>query len=176
MSAETKPLFRPEAVRPKVKRYMLPQRAEDAMPKLRQWADKFENHKLDKMKETELLPLFLSDIFGEVLGYTTPLATGDTYTIKREATIEVDSNRPDAVLGTFGLNLDVPTIVVEGKGPLDPLDKPYKSRSESAVRQALSYARNLKLDWYIVTNMRETRLYSKQTDERTLPYQHDGIR
>ena len=114
-----------------------------------------------------MLPSFLAEVFGELLGYTGPASAGDTYTMKLEAVIEVDSNRADATFGTFGPAAPKYALMLEGKGPLDPLDRPFKSRSESAVRQCLSYARNLGLDWYVVTNMRETRLYSKQADERT---------
>lgn len=160
MPADHKLLFRPEVLKPKAGFFQLPNFAKVARPKLAIWAAKFATNKLDKLKETELLPSFLAEVFGELLGYTGPASAGDTYTMKLEAIIEVDSNRADATFGTFGPAAPKYALVLEGKGPLDPLDRPFKSRSESAVRQCLSYARNLGLDWYVVTNMRETRLYS----------------
>ena len=167
MASAQKPLFRPEALQPKLRSFHLPPRVQAARKKLAIWAAKFDTDKLDRLKETELLPGFLAQIFGELLGYTGPVTEGETYSMKLEANIQVDSNRADATFGTFGGAKDRLALVLEGKGPLDPLDKPFKSRSESAVRQCLSYARNLGLDWYVVTNMRETRIYSKQADERT---------
>jgi|GEM_PF-297385 len=167
MSTAPKPLFRPEALKPKLRSFHLPPRVLAARQKLATWAAKFDTDKLDRLKETELLPGFLAQIFGDLLGYTGPVTDGPTYSMKLEANIQVDSNRADATFGTFGGAKEALSLVLEGKGPLDPLDKPFKSRSESAVRQCLSYARNLGLDWYVVTNMRETRIYSKQADERT---------
>lgn len=52
-------------------------------------------------------------------------------------------------------------IVIEGKGPLDPLDRPFAGRARSAVEQGYNYAINLPCDWIVVTAMRETRLYHK---------------
>jgi hypothetical protein len=36
--------------------------------------------------------------------------------------------------------------IIEGKGPRDPLDRPFGSRKRSAVEQALQYAVNLQID------------------------------
>ncbi len=55
-------------------------------------------------------------------------------------------------------------VVLEGKGPRDPLDRPFGSRKRSAVEQALQYAVQLQIDWFLVTNMSETRLYHKGHD------------
>src|SRR5262249_58418986 len=57
--------------------------------------------------------------------------------------------------------------ILEGKGPRDPLDRPFAGRQRSAVEQALQYAVNLRIDWYLVTNLRETRLYHKGHDQFT---------
>src|SRR5262249_6774428 len=54
-----------------------------------------------------------------------------------------------------------------GKGPRDPLDRPFGGRKLSAVDQALRYAVNLVCDWYLVTNLREIRLYHKGHDQFT---------
>ena len=54
--------------------------------------------------------------------------------------------------------------MIEGKDPRDPLDRPFGSRKRSAVEQALQYAVNLQIDWFLVTNMRETRLFHKGHD------------
>jgi len=162
-----KPLFRPEAMRPAMKNFILPDRVEALRPKLTDWAKKLTGKKLDQLKETELLPDFITDIFGGVLGYAGPVSKFDTYSMKREALVKVDGKFADAAFGEFGLGKERFVAVLEGKGPKDPLDRPYAGRHKSAVDQAMNYAVQLKIDWYIVTNMRETRLYYKGEDTLT---------
>jgi hypothetical protein len=119
----------------------------------------------DAMKETELLADFLHDIFSDLLGYTGPASGLPVYTLKREALLEVDGKFADAALGRFPTAGGTAQFVaVEGKGPRDPLDRPFAGRRRSAVDQALQYAVNLQIDWYLVTNLKETRLYHKGHD------------
>jgi hypothetical protein len=73
----------------------------------------------------------------------------------------------DAVLGEFTPEERRFIVAVEGKGPTDPLDRPFKGRTLSAVDQGYRYAINLPCDWIIVTSMRQTRLYCKGTDQNT---------
>ena len=121
------------------------------------------------MKETELLGDFIADVFGQILGYTGPAGATDRYTLKREATVQVDGKFADAALGRFSTAGAGPEYVaaVEGKGPRDPLDRPFAGRKLSAVDQALRYAVNLVCDWYLVTNLHEIRLYHKGHDQFT---------
>jgi hypothetical protein len=56
---------------------------------------------------------------------------------------------------------------LEGKGPRDPLDRPFAGRRMSAVDQGYRYAINLQCDWVLVTNLRQVRLYSKGSDQYT---------
>jgi hypothetical protein len=58
-------------------------------------------------------------------------------------------------------------IAVEGKGPRDPLDRPFAGRRMSAVNQGYRYAINLPCDWILVTNLRQVRLYHKGSDQYT---------
>ncbi len=169
MPADTKPLFRPEALRKKLDAFLLPDRCEAVRLKFTNWARKLNEGKLDKDTEIQLLPIFLTHIFEGLLGYTGPVSDSgfDAYTMKREMLIEVDGKRADAAFGQFGSGEEKYAVVLEGKGPLDTLDRPFAGRKRSAVDQALSYAVNLKLDWYVVTNLKEIRLYSKQTDQFT---------
>ena len=69
MLEKVKVLIRPEAIRTKMVGYKLPTTLDDARAKLAGWADRLKNRTIDKKKETELLPTFLSDIFGGLLGY-----------------------------------------------------------------------------------------------------------
>jgi hypothetical protein len=59
------------------------------------------------------------------------------------------------------------TIALEGKGPKDPLDRPFAGRRLSAVEQGYRYAINLPYDWVLVTSMRQTRVYFKGADQHT---------
>ncbi len=87
------------------------------------------------------------DVFGQVLGYTGPAAGRRRYTLKREATVQVDGKFADAALGRFSTADDGAEYIaaVEGKGPRDPLDRPFAGRKLSAVDQALRYAVNLRM-------------------------------
>ena len=95
MHDKNKPLFRPEAIAPKLRSFILPERCAAVRPKLIDWAKKLVSGKLDKKKETELLPDYLSDIFSGLLGYAGPVSGSgtDAYTIKRESLVEVDGKR-----------------------------------------------------------------------------------
>src|SRR5215210_2224569 len=120
-----KPLFRPEALRPKLKGFSLPPTAVAARAAVAQWASLLASPTGVKRKETELLPNFLADVFERLLGYVPPPA--NPYTLQRETHIQVDGKFADAALGRFG-DADAPALVVEGKGPKDPLDRPFAGR------------------------------------------------
>lgn len=165
MSAITKSLFRSEALHPKLKSFVVPDTATAARPKLQAWVTLLDSDAGKKRKETELLADFLRDIFVDLLGYVPPPT--QNYTFKREALVEVDGKRADAAFGRFGGASEETIVVLEGKGPKDPLDIPFAGRKSSAVDQALKYAVNTPTDWYLVTNLNEIRLYSKQADQRT---------
>ena len=108
-------------------------------------------------------------MFADLLGFIGPASGLPVYTLKRESLIQVDGKFADAGLGRFPLDGSRPEFiaVLEGKGPSDPLDRPFAGRKRSAVEQALSYAVNLEIDWYLVTNLKETRLYHKGHDQFT---------
>ena len=165
MSIDGKPLFRPEAVRPKVRAFTLPPHADQG--KIAKWAKMFATKSKVKLKETEVRDEFLYDIFRDVLGYVTVSDNPAAYTFKKEQFVQADGTYADAGFGRFGTAPETPLVVLEGKGPNDPLDRPYAGRKRSAFEQALYYALNLKIDWYLVTNLRETRLYCKQADQFT---------
>jgi hypothetical protein len=169
MPITAKPLFRPEALRPKLSAFLVPPAAVAARGKLTNWTKLLGSKKAEAMKETELLAAFIGDVFIDLLGYTGPAHGTEQYTLKREATVEVDGKFADAALGRFSIADDSPEYVaaLEGKGPRDPLDRPFAGRKMSAVDQALRYAVNLVCDWYLVTNLHEIRLYHKGHDQFT---------
>jgi len=165
--SEAKPLFRPEALRPRLAAFALPPRVDGLRPKLAHWAGLLGTDGGDAFKERELLPDFLSDLFLGVLGYTGPADGGPTYTLSREQHVEVDGKYADAVLGHFGPAQRQFVVAVEGKGPRDPLERPFAGRRMSAVDQGYRYAINLPCDWIVVTNLRQIRLYHKGHDQYT---------
>jgi hypothetical protein len=164
---EPKPLFRPDIVRPHVAAFSLPEHAAGSRTKIARWADLLSGPEGDRVKERELLPVFLSDVFTELLGYGTLADNPARHTLSREQHVEVDGQYADAVLGEFGAGARRFVVAIEGKGPRDPLDRPFAGRRLSAVEQRYRYAVNLPCDWILVTSMRETRLYFKGSDQQT---------
>lgn len=135
--------------------------------KLKPWAEMFRRGRGKKFKEQEILADFLTDVFLGVLGYRNPVGNAERYTFSREKHVKVDGKFADAVLGNFRPSGNEYTVALEGKGPLDPLDRPHAGRKMSAVDQGYRYAINLPADWIIVTSMRETRLYHKGSNQHT---------
>ena len=167
MPIEAKPLFRPDVLRTHLAGFELPAHVDAFRPKLAHWADLLSSGKANTFKEQEILPDFLTDFFCELLGYTRPADGGPRYTISREKHVQVEGEFADAVLGDFGRGPDKFIVALEGKGPKDPLDRPFAGRRMSAVDQGYRYAINLPCDWIIVTSIRQTRLYGKGTDQQT---------
>jgi len=164
---EAKPLFRPDVLRPQLAAFRLPERAAEMRAVLGRWASLLGSVQADTLKEQELLPDFLTDVFCGVLGYSRAVDNGERYTFSREKYVEVDGKFADAVLGELRPSGSRFVVAVEGKGPKDPLDRPFAGRKMSAVDQGYRYAINLPADWIIVTSMRQTRLYYKGADQYT---------
>jgi len=62
MATEIKPLFRPDAIRPKLASFLLPAPCESASQKLTNWANLLSSKQAESMKETELLTDFIRDV------------------------------------------------------------------------------------------------------------------
>lgn len=167
MAVDLKPLFRPEALRPHLAGFALPASAPAGRDALARWAKLLGSKAGQKMKETELRDEFLYDVFRDLLGYTTATQNPAAYSLTKEQYVEVDGTFADAGFGRFGGTTPTTVAVLEGKSPLDPLDRPYHNRKRSAFEQALLYAYNQRCDWFLVTNLRETRLYHKGGDQLT---------
>lgn len=150
MPVEAKPLFRPDVVARRVRGFVLPEEVGSAQGALRNWATLIGGPGFASYREQDLLPDFLSDVFGGLLGYTGPASGAARYTLARETHVEVEGEFADAVLGEFGA-AKRPVVAVEGKGPKDPLDRPFGGRRLSAVEQGYRYATNLPCDWIVVT-------------------------
>jgi Eco57I restriction-modification methylase/TaqI-like C-terminal specificity domain/Putative RNA methylase family UPF0020 len=164
---EAKPLFRPDVLHPLLSAFHLGERAAASREILSRWAELLYSPQADKLKEQELLPDFLADLFCQVLGHTRAVDNKDRFTFSREKYVQVDGKYADAVIGELRPGHERFLIAVEGKGPKDPLDRPFAGRKMSAVDQGYRYAINLPCDWIIVTSMRQTRLYYKGADQYT---------
>ena len=82
-SSESKPLFRPEALRPRLAKFQAPADAAALQTKVAGWAQLLASKEAEGMKETELLGEFLTDLFCHLLGYRGPAAGQARYTLKR---------------------------------------------------------------------------------------------
>jgi hypothetical protein len=133
---QVRPLFRPAALAPHLAAFSLPERAAGGQAKLRRWAELLRSPDAERFTEQELLPEFLTDLFHDLLGYTSPADDPQSYTLSRERHVEADGKIADAVLGQFGGGTERPVVAVEGKGPRDPLERPFGGRRMSAVDQA----------------------------------------
>jgi len=167
MPVEAKPLFRPDVLRPHLQAFKWPENIDKTKAALTRWGNMLATGRADKFKEQELLPDFLTEIFCDALSYTRPADHPERFTISREKHVQIDGKFADAVLGDFQANQERFVVALEGKGPTDPLDRPYSGRKMSAVDQGYRYAINLPCDWIIVTSMRQTRLYFKGADQYT---------
>lgn len=83
MPVESKPLFRPEALRSKLANFVQPLEAMRAAEHLKRWATNLEGKHGDKFKETEQLPEFLSDIFVKQLGHVGRESGHDHFTFRQ---------------------------------------------------------------------------------------------
>src|SRR6184192_2505238 len=101
MPTEIKLLFRPDVLRPRLAAYSLPPTVAAVRPRLVNWSSLLNSPGGGGMKETELLPDFIRDVFVDLLGYLLPASGGPVYTLRREAIIQVDGKWADAALGRF---------------------------------------------------------------------------
>ncbi|MFI5455560.1 MAG: Eco57I restriction-modification methylase domain-containing protein [Isosphaerales bacterium] len=167
MPVEAKPIFRPDVIRLPILGFSLPEQVAQRRAKLEKWAEIISTGSVDAHKEQEILADFINDVFCELLGYTRAVDNPSRYTISREKHVQANGKFADAVLGEFGPDAKRYVAAIEGKGPKDPLDRPFAGRKVSAVDQAFDYAINLRCNWILVTNIRQTRLYYKGTDKQT---------
>ena len=175
MPVEAKPLFRPDALRPHLVAFPCPDHIGEIRNTIGKWAEMFRSQRADQFKEKELLPRFLTDIFCTGLGYTEPADEAERFTFSRERHVEVDGKFADAVLGHFRPDGFTSVVALEGKGPLDPLDRPFAGRKKSAVEQGYGYAINLQCDWIIVTSMKQTRSAYPTSAKAKLPCLERGF-
>ena len=124
------------------------------------WADLELKGKLAKKKETSLQAEFLTDVFGNALGYT--LFSEDLDRWNLEAQYNVNGGTADAAIGVFESDKPHPPVaLIELKGPRANLDRD-RSRGRTAVQQCWDYL-NMVPDcpWGIACNYVSFRLYHR---------------
>jgi len=130
------------------------------------WQKNISSGKYINAKEEEIRPLFLTQFFGDILGYDYNNSTD--WNLRFENKTETDSTKSDAALGFFKFrnNEELPKdvrVVIEIKDARTSLDKPQnrKDFKGSPVEQAFMYATKIgeNCKWVIVSNFLEIRLY-----------------
>ncbi len=144
--------------------------ADRAHKVLVRWADLDSKGTLKKLKETQLQGDFLSEVFGDALGYRRPTEGDTSWTIEQHQS--AGTKIPDAVLGRFRANHDAQVLaVVELKGATVNLDFD-RSAGRTAVDQCWDYLVNYPTTcrWGIVSNFISFRLYERNSTKRR--YEH----
>jgi len=95
---EAKPLFRRDVLRPHLTAFRVPGDVASIRGTLARWTELLWSPQADKLKEQELLPDFLTDVFCQILGYSRAVDNKERYTFSREKYVEVDGKFADAVL------------------------------------------------------------------------------
>lgn len=130
------------------------------------WRKNISSGKYINAKEEEISPIFLTQFFGDILGYEYNNPTD--WNLRLENKTEKDSTKSDAALGFFKIHKgnEIPKdvrVVIEIKNAKTALDKPQnrKDFKGSPVEQAFRYASKIgeKCKWVIVSNFLEIRLY-----------------
>ena len=122
-----------------MKAFALSPAVESRRATLAKWAELLASGRADDFKEQELLADFLADIFRGILRYASPADCPERFTISREKHVQVDGKFADAVLGNFRPGNEQFIVALEGKGPRDPLERPFAGRRMSAVDQGYRY-------------------------------------
>jgi hypothetical protein len=135
-----------------------------ARERLLHWVDQIQRGALDRVSESSAEQTFNSEIFGTVLGYT-QFGQSVEHTLLPKRTGSTGRDTPDLVLGHFDLTADREEwfAVGEIKNSKTDLDQPQLGRTnkETPVEQGFRYATKGRpgVEWVIVTNFREIRLY-----------------
>ncbi|MDR2623537.1 MAG: Eco57I restriction-modification methylase domain-containing protein [Methanobrevibacter sp.] len=133
----------------------------DANEQLLKWHKSYEKGDLEK--EEENYTYFASTILTGVLGYH------DQEDFKHE--VKLKRKSVDFLI----LKNGEPYIVIELKGSNTVLDKKYNKRP-SAVNQAFDYGGEKKsVEWIVVSNYCEFRLYHKSTKENMISFDLDEL-
>ena len=133
------------------------------------WAEMESNDRLAKMKETRLEADFLTDVFGDALGYTRFAENLPQWQLQPK--FAVPEGEADAAIGFFSPDAsDPPRVLIELKGPTANLDRDL-SRGRTPVQQLWDYLNAVpECPWGILCNYVSFRLYHR--DNTQYAYEH----
>ncbi len=153
-------LFHPRVLKAALVNLTLPADAPARRARLQPWILRLRNGELVSINEVKLHGPFLQGVFGEVLGYRTWDRPSPGFDLHQEERV-AGRKQADGAIGWFGSGADRVHAPIELKGADQPLDA-AGSRAQTPVEQAWGYANRIEGSrWIIVSNYKETRLYSK---------------
>ncbi len=154
-------LFHPKALQQLLQPGAVSPEQLEARKQLAGWVQSLRNGTLDELNERNLQGEFLQRVFGDVLGYRVMSKFPDGWELKAERTVARSGKACDGALGFFAPQRpDRVLVAVELKGAAQSLDV-AKGRERTPVEQGWEYANYTPgCRWVIVSNFRETRLYS----------------
>ncbi len=156
-----RPLFLPKQLRDRAADKRLEGAVQDkAHEIICKWADLESSGKLQKEKETSLEGEFVTQVFGQALGYTLFSEGLEQWNLKPK--FSVNGGEADAAIGLFRSGRPtVPRAVIELKGPTANLDRD-KFNGRTAVQQCWDYLNAIpECPWGIVSNLVSFRLYHR---------------
>ena len=133
---------------------------EKAYETILRWADLESSGKLEEEKETSLEGEFITQVFGEALGYTLFSENKKQWNLKPK--YFVNGGEADAAIGLFGSGIkQPPRAIIELKGPTVNVDRD-KFNGRTPVRQCWDYLNAVpECPWGIVCNFVSFRLYHR---------------
>lgn len=155
------PLFHPRVLRERLARHSFPADLDTRRALLAPWIERLHSGELARTSEVTLHGPFLEKVFGAILGYKTWAHGGDGWDLQQEVAMR-GGKQADGAIGWFAPGrAQVHHAPIELKSAAQSLDA-AGSRSLTPVQQAWDYAnRSPGSRWIIVSNYKETRLYSK---------------
>ena len=161
-----RPLFLPNYLRTESRDNRLKDEAQDRAYKIiLKWAELESSGKLQKEKETALEGEFLTQVFGDALGYTLFSEGKDQWNLKPK--FYVNGGEADAAIGLFESGKKhPPRVIIELKGPIINVDRD-KFNGRTPVQQCWDYLYALpECPWGIVCNFVSFRLYHRNQTPR----------
>lgn len=129
---------------------------------IKSFVQELESGKLESLKEEEIKSRFITEFFGDILGFN--YGNSNEWQLREEKKSEVDGKKADAALGYFysdKSNDDV-RVVIEIKDANTDLDtKQNRAGNQTPVEQAFSYVPKMggNCKWVVVSNIKEIRFY-----------------
>ena len=119
--------------------------------------------------ETQLQTDFLNAIFGDILEYAFN-RNAPEYNLEKEVKTDLDGQKPDGILGFFTAHNQDTRVIIELKDSTTDLDiKQYRHKdNRTPIDQAFGYVAKYQsqqtagqgsIEWVIVSNFKEIRLY-----------------